>query len=278
MPKKIFPFIIICLSFIGCQNKTAEQDNDINWAKGAVWYQIFPERFRNGDPANDPTVAEVPETENPQSWIWTKADSAFLRLIKEAHLRDIKIVIDGVFNHSGLDFFAFKDIVQNGKESRYVDWYTITAWDDASEWITDKRMDNTMNYLFSKVVVDFFIDQKTAISAIKFSDRLQEIIALYGNETSLLLWNLIDSHDTDRLASMIINPDRDYDRNGGLRDNPDYLVRKPNNDEIKILKQIVAFQMTFIGAPVIYYGDEAGMWGADDPCDRKPMLWGRFGL
>lgn len=130
-----------------------------------------------------------------------------------------------------------------------------------------------MNYLFSKVVVDFFIDQKTAISAIKFSDRLQEIIALYGNETSLLLWNLIDSHDTDRLASMIINPDRDYDRNGGLRDNPDYLVRKPNNDEIKILKQIVAFQMTFIGAPVIYYGDEAGMWGADDPCDRKPMLW-----
>lgn len=121
MPKKIFPFIIICLSFIGCQNKTAEQDNDINWAKGAVWYQIFPERFRNGDPANDPTVAEVPETENPQSWIWTKADSAFLRLIKEAHLRDIKIVIDGVFNHSGLEFFAFKDIVQNGKDSRYVD-------------------------------------------------------------------------------------------------------------------------------------------------------------
>jgi len=31
--------------------------------------------------------------------------------------------------------------------------------------------------------------------------------------------------------------------------------------------------MTYVGPPMIYYGDEAGMWGADDPCDRMPMLW-----
>ena len=31
--------------------------------------------------------------------------------------------------------------------------------------------------------------------------------------------------------------------------------------------------MTYVGAPMIWYGDEAGMWGADDPADRKPMLW-----
>ena len=36
---------------------------------------------------------------------------------------------------------------------------------------------------------------------------------------------------------------------------------------------LVLFQMTYIGAPMIYYGDEAGMWGANDPCDRKPMIW-----
>jgi len=33
------------------------------------------------------------------------------------------------------------------------------------------------------------------------------------------------------------------------------------------------FQMTYVGAPMIYYGTEAGMWGADDPDCRKPMLW-----
>ena len=31
--------------------------------------------------------------------------------------------------------------------------------------------------------------------------------------------------------------------------------------------------MTYVGAPMIYYGDEVGMWGADDPSNRKPMLW-----
>jgi glycosidase len=36
----------------------------------------------------------------------------------------------------------------------------------------------------------------------------------------------------------------------------------------------VIFQMTYVGAPMVYYGDEVGMWGANDPDDRKPMLWG----
>ena len=33
------------------------------------------------------------------------------------------------------------------------------------------------------------------------------------------------------------------------------------------------FQMTYVGAPMIYYGDEVGMWGANDPDCRKPMVW-----
>ncbi|MFQ5412107.1 MAG: alpha-glucosidase C-terminal domain-containing protein, partial [Phycisphaerae bacterium] len=36
---------------------------------------------------------------------------------------------------------------------------------------------------------------------------------------------------------------------------------------------LVTFQMTYLGAPMVYYGDEVGMYGADDPNDRKPMLW-----
>ena len=36
---------------------------------------------------------------------------------------------------------------------------------------------------------------------------------------------------------------------------------------------MIIFQMTYVGAPYIYYGDEAGMWGANDPDCRKPMIW-----
>jgi len=470
----IFLILVFILNFQCDKSKKEIQlDENLNWTKGSVWYQIFPERFYNGNSSNDPSVVEVPEnnnpnwrvspwksdwykmqrwerqnrkpfydssvvfarryggdligviqkldyleelginaiyfnpvfeaeslhkydaetyhhiddnfgpdrdgdkisllnaqeTEDPTTWIWTKADSIFLKLIHEAHSRGIKIVIDGVFNHTGITFFAFEDILQNTSQSRYVDWYNILAWDDpntpedefdfkcwrgykihpefaedengllagpkeylfnitrkwmdpngdsdpsdgidgwrldaavdvavpfwrewnalvksinptaitvaeiwedASEWIKDKRLNNTMNYPFAYAVCDFFIDQTTKISGQEFSAKLQTILNQYGKNISHILWNLVDSHDTDRLASMIINPDRDFDRNSGLRDNPDFIVRKPNKAELKIQKQILAFQMTFIGAPVIYYGDEAGMWGADDPDDRKPMIW-----
>ena len=44
-------------------------------------------------------------------------------------------------------------------------------------------------------------------------------------------------------------------------------------EEIALQKFFVIFQMTYLGAPMIYYGDEVGMWGANDPDCRKPMLW-----
>jgi glycosidase len=56
-------------------------------------------------------------------------------------------------------------------------------------------------------------------------------------------------------------------------DNPDYKINKP--DELTRKEQILLLihQFTFIGAPQIYYGEELGMWGADDPDCRKPMVW-----
>ena len=92
----------------------------------------------------------------------------------------------------------------------------------------------------------------------------------------------MDSHDTDRVASMIVNagrrpykqPDRfDYDINVSPRYVADYDVRKPNERERRIQRLVALMQMTYVGPPMIYYGTEAGMWGADDPCDRQPMVW-----
>jgi glycosidase len=82
---------------------------------------------------------------------------------------------------------------------------------------------------------------------------------------------------------MIVNRDRPYYAKSeafaydaeiwpGSRDKP-YLIRKPNEEERKLQRMIVLFQMTYPGAPYLYYGTEAGMWGADDPDDRMPMVW-----
>jgi len=70
------------------------------------------------------------ETDDPSTWIWTSADSMFLNLINEAHQRNIKIVIDGVFNHSGTTFFAFRDLQINQMNSIYADWYDVKQWDN----------------------------------------------------------------------------------------------------------------------------------------------------
>jgi len=149
-------------------------------------------------------------------------------------------------------------------------------WEEAADWITHKRMDSVMNYPVAKAMVDFFIDQKTAISVTQFDRELERLRKLYPDDTNHILMNLIDSHDTDRVVSMIRNPDRNYDRQAGLRDNQNYDPRKPGAAERQIQKLIALFQMTYVGGPTIYYGSEAGMWGGDDPDDRKPMLWPEF--
>jgi len=85
--------------------------------------------------------------------------------------------------------------------------------------------------------------------------------------------NLLGSHDAERLASIIVNPDHWYDHGAVPSQRESFDVRKPNAEEIQLQKIMVGIQMTMPGAPMIYYGDEAGMWGGDDPDCRKPMVW-----
>lgn len=437
------------------------------WAKKAVWYQIFPERFRNGDTRNDPTatdagvsgrewhispwtgdwyqlqpwerkhsdkfydvvfdrryggdlegvIDELPYLKNlginaiyfnpifesnslhkyntstyihvdhnfgpdpegdlrtmseenpadPSTWKWTSADKEFLKLIAKAHSVGIRVIIDGVFNHVGTDFWAFKDVVKKQQKSDFKDWFVIRSWDDptagtkfeydcwwgvkslpvfrkdtitglvhgpyehimaitkrwmepdgkpqngidgwrldvpnevphpfwkdwrkevkslnpnaliigeiwddASAWLKGDEFDGVMNYEFAKAVVKFFINKKMKIGPSQFDSTLHAVRDFYPNDIDYVLQNLVDSHDTDRLESMIMNPDRDFNSNNSPRNNKDYNVAKPDAAGIKRQELVALFQMTYVGAPMIYYGDEAGMWGATDPDERKPMLW-----
>jgi glycosidase len=73
---------------------------------------------------------------------------------------------------------------------------------------------------------------------------------------------------------MFVNPDLAYDAANRLQDNgPQYSPDRPSAQQWQRMRQAVAFQMAFLGAPMIYYGSEAGMWSPDDPSNRQPMVW-----
>jgi cyclomaltodextrinase len=454
-----------------------------SWAADAVWYQVFPERFRNGDPRNDPRPADLrgawphdpirdwrlspwtadwyklqpwektngrdfyynaqlrryggdlqgvidkldylqslgvtaislnpifeapslhkydttfyhhvdnnfgpdPDgdrliwaTENPlepSTWKWTAADRLFLRLVQECHRRQMKVILDGVFNHVGLTFWAFRDVRTKQAQSKYTGWFVIDRFDDPrtpadefdyrgwagarelpelrkegdtlaagprdhlraivkrwgdpngdgdpsdgvdgwrlevaqkvphgfwrefrkwvltinpeayltgevwwedfsankmwnpAPWLKGDEFDAVLNYRFADAVKAFFIDRQSPIGATEFDERLAALRADCPPPTNLALMNLLDSHDTDRLASQIVNPDRPYGHARGPRDDPRYDVRAPRAEEWRRLRLVAAFQFAYLGAPMVYYGTEAGMWGGEDPDDRKPMVW-----
>ena len=347
---------------------------------GASFHHIDP--YFGPDPAADLAMIDAEDALDPSSWLWTAADRLFLTLLDEAHARGLRVVIDGVFNHTGRDFFAFKDIQENQKDSPYADWYIVNSWDDpstpenefdhegwwgykplpvfadnddgsdlhpgpkqyvmdatarwmdpnadgdpadgidgwrldvagevpinfwagwnahvrrlnphaytvteiweeASTFIEQGGFSATMNYHgFAFPVKGFLIDGTLPPSG--FAEMLRERREAHPVDVRRQLQNLIDSHDTDRVASMIVNagvydayikPEWfDYDRGERVspRANDRYQLRAPDARERRIQRLVAFFQMTYVGAPMIYYGTAAGMWGADDPDDRMPMVW-----
>ncbi len=205
------------LNYFSYNSSEMENFKTPKWVQDAVFYQIFPDRFHNGNPNNDPKLIEtyknndvryknivpkwyqgIKESENHQpapdnftdldpsihpksGWhvfyggdlqgveqkfdylkelginaiyfnplfeatanhryntadygkiddnLAVKGDfeaseNYFREFIKNAHQQDIKIVLDAVFNHSGFEFFAFQDVVEKGKDSKYSDWFYI---------------------------------------------------------------------------------------------------------------------------------------------------------
>jgi glycosidase len=343
---------------------------------GNSFHHIDP--YFGPDPAGDLALM-AEETSDPATWHWTAADKLFLELVRQAHARDIRIIIDGVFNHTGRDFFAFDDLRRRQQDSPYGDWYLVQGyddpatpqnefrykgwwgvdtlpefadndagddlhagpkkyifdstarwmdpngdgdpadgidgwrldvanevptgfwrdwhaharkinaqcytvaevWDDARRFLEDGRFSATMNYHgFSFPVKGFLIDEVLPPSGA--ARELDERRNGYPRPVQYVLQNLMDSHDTDRLASMIVNAGRrpyrqpqrfDYDIDVSPRYVPEYDVRKPNDHEQRVQRLVALLQMTYVGPPMVYYGTEAGMWGADDPCDRMPMVW-----
>lgn len=148
------------------------------WVNETVWYQIFIDRFCNGNenilpknvcPWREPDKAvkyyeffggDIPGITSKLDYLqdlgitglyltpicksksnhkydttsYTKIDPAFgtdedmTEMVSQAHSRGIKVMMDGVFNHSGMFFKPWRDVVKYGPESKYYDWFMVNSW------------------------------------------------------------------------------------------------------------------------------------------------------
>ncbi|MFO0826852.1 MAG: alpha amylase N-terminal ig-like domain-containing protein [Phycisphaerales bacterium] len=147
-------------------------------------------------------------------------------------------------------------------------------WRRADDWLDGTSMDAVMNYPFAEGAIAWIGNRAKKITPTELDRRLSELRLAYPSEATYVLQNLVDSHDTDRVASMMMNPDRDYNRDNRPQDGArDYVASKPDALAYRKVRLLALLQMTYVGAPMVWYGDEAGMWGSSDPTNRKPMLW-----
>ena len=358
-----------------CPQPVKEEEMFIvpDWAKGAVVYQIFPDRFATDKKIDEKKWYKSPMHNKDKLYgnlrgiinkidyfkdlgidilyltpifrsnsnhkydtidyyqidpdFGTKED--LRELVSIAHDNNMRVILDGVFNHTSPNFFAFEDLVKNNEHSKYVNWYypdsfpikttgkpnfltfgyyggmpklncsnpevrnyiydIVTYWirecdidgwrldaadevahdfwkdlrkkiksikSDAliigeiwhytSSYLQGDEWDTIMNYNFRANVDNYFA--KLIISASDFVNEFGFLRGTSHTRVHQLLWNLIDSHDTGRFLHCA-------------------------NEKKAALKLAVAVQMTTPGMPMIYYGDEVGLTGGQDPDCRRGMLW-----
>lgn len=338
------------------------------------------------DPEGDKKIiaGEIPT--DPSTWQWTAADKMFLKVIEEAHKRNMKVVLDYSWNHTGIMFWAFQDILKNQQQAASKNWYAIKSFDDPNtqqnefsydgwvgiqslpeikkvnvttprvignpyegdinpdakqhiyavtkrwlapdgdtskgidgyrmdvadhvglafwrEWRTVVRsikqdayivgeiwwkkwpeelmdpapytrgdiFDGIMFYQVYRPARYFFAKTDLEIDARQFADSLNFQWKRLRKENLYAMMNTSSSADTPRLLSDFYNPGQ-YKKFAKPVENAAYKTGKPDAETYKRLRLYLIHAFTSPGAPHIYNGEEQGMWGGDDPDDRKPLLW-----
>ena len=142
-------------------------------------------------------------------------------------------------------------------------------WTDATGYLMGDMYDSVMNYVFRGAVTSFAMGG-TAENSTKTLERLRE---RYPEEALYAMMNLVGSHDTTRILSYLDGIDDNRTDTSVEATFPTY---EKTSALAKQRQYLVAFlQFTYAGAPTVYYGDEIGMVGADDPDDRRGFTWGK---
>ncbi len=338
----------------------------------------------NGD--IDLISMEIPH--DPSTWVFTCADSLFLKLVEEFHKHDIKIVMDYSWNHTGTQFWAIDSLRKYGKNSQFNDWFNVKEYDNPEtpenefeyegwagykfmpvvkkeiipaddkqmpfegnlvseslkqqifnisqrwldpngdgdpsdgvdgfrldvagevpmgfwkdyrkavksinpdayivgeiwwlEWpekllgpqpfLKGDQFDAIMNYRWYKLARGFFAQAEPVLSPSEFVTGIENINKNISDDVLRAMMNMSSSHDAPRLSTSFFNKQL-YKYQVKPLDNPNYKVHRPDEATWQEVKLFLLAQFTFLGSPQIWNGDELGMWGADDPDDRKPLIW-----
>jgi cyclomaltodextrinase len=143
---------------------------------------------------------------------------------------------------------------------------------DPKVYLEGDQYDAIMNYRWFRVARGFFAQAEPILSPTGFISEIERINSGIRNDNLQAMMNVSATHDSPRLSTSFYNKTMDK-YNAKPSDNPDYKINKPDDLTRREQKLLLIHQFTFIGAPHIWNGDEVGMWGADDPDCRKPMLW-----
>jgi len=340
------------------------------------------------DPRGDETRMAAEDPADPSTWQWTAADSLFLALVREVHRRGMRVIVDYSWNHTGIMFWAWRDVVERQSASPYAGWYEIERFDDPATadtnefayrgwagvpwlpewkkigrppgetkgaidgnlvpqvkdlifavtrrwldpngdgdpsdgidgfrldvaemvplgfwrdyrrfvrsvnpeaylvgeiwweqwpdrmydpapWLQGDVFDAVMNYRWYAPTRSFFAGAPPNPTASEYAAQLDSLGAGYGPSELKAMMNLTASHDTPRFGTSIYNPGR-YKYHANPREDPDYRIGRPDARTRRIQEMILVQQFTWVGAPHVWNGDEVGMWGADDPDERKPLVW-----
>lgn len=143
---------------------------------------------------------------------------------------------------------------------------------DPKVFLEGDQYDAIMNYRWFRVARGFFAQAEPILTPTGFVSEIARINKGIKSDNLQAMMNVAATHDSPRLSTSFFNKTMDK-YNAKPSDNHDYKINKP--DELTRKEQILLLvhQFTFIGAPHIWNGDEVGMWGADDPDCRKPIVW-----
>lgn len=119
-------------------------------------------------------------------------------------------------------------------------------WGDGSPWLQGDQFDAVMNYQFRDQVFNFFATDKANVD--QFDWGLESLRNRHPDTVTYDMFNVLGSHDTARMLTMA-------------------------GKDVNKVKLMAMFQMTYVGAPVIYYGDEIGLEGEMDPDCRRAFPW-----
>lgn len=151
------------------------------------------------------------------------------------------------------------------------------VWEDASTkvsygelrpYLLGDQLDGTMNYPFMNAIIAYVRDGDEKF----FKETVQSILENYPKETVYCLMNSLGTHDTVR----IINALSDVRAHGWSKTHK-LGYKLPDSEYEKAKKKLYlasVLQFTLPGIPSIFYGDEAGLQGFDDPINRRPYPWG----